>query len=65
MEGILSVLNEKGYQMLLAVTQNDPQKELEYLERICDKVGSISLNGAGNILEQLAGLTLPKESKAS
>lgn len=40
-------------------------KELEYLERICDKVGSISLNGAGNILEQLAGLTLPKESKAS
>lgn len=40
-------------------------KELEYLERICDKVGSISVNGAGNILEQLAGLTLPKESKAS
>ena len=40
-------------------------KELEYLERICDKVGSISLNGAGNILEQLAGLTLPKETKAS
>lgn len=40
-------------------------KELEYLERICDKVGSISLNGAGNILEQLAGLTLPKEMKAS
>lgn len=35
-------------------------KELEYLERICDKVGSISLNGAGNILEQLAGLALPK-----
>lgn len=35
-------------------------KELEYLERICDKVGSISLSGAGNILEQLAGLTLPK-----
>lgn len=30
-EGMLSVLNEKGYQMLLAVTQNDPQKELEYL----------------------------------
>ncbi len=40
-------------------------KELEYLERICDKVGSVSLNGAGNILEQLAGLTLPKETKAS
>ena len=30
-EGILSVLNESGYQMLLAVTQNDPRKELEYL----------------------------------
>lgn len=37
-------------------------KELEYLERICDKVGSISLNGGGNILEQLAGLALPKEA---
>ena len=40
-------------------------KELEYVERICDKVGSISLNGAGSILEQLAGLTLPREPKAS
>ncbi len=30
-EGILSVLNENGYQMLLAVTQNNPKKELEYL----------------------------------
>lgn len=40
-------------------------KELEYLERICDKVGSISLNGAGNLLEQLAGLALPRETKAS
>lgn len=38
-------------------------KEMEYLERICDKVGSISLNGAGNILEQLAGLTLPKKAE--
>lgn len=35
-------------------------KELEYLERICDKVGNITLNGGGNILEQLAGLALPK-----
>ena len=26
-EGILSVLNERGYQMVLAVTQNDPKKE--------------------------------------
>ena len=36
-------------------------KELEYLERICDRVGSISLSGAGNVLEQLAALALPKE----
>ena len=40
-------------------------KELEYLERICDKVGSISVSGGGNILEQLMGLALPKETKAS
>ena len=31
-------------------------KEMEYLERICDKVGSISLNGGKNVLEQLAEL---------
>lgn len=30
-EGILSVLNGRGYQALLAVTQNNPKKELEYL----------------------------------
>ena len=36
-EGILSVLNEKGYQMLLAVTQNNPQKELEYLDAFCGR----------------------------
>ena len=53
MEGILSVLNEKGYQMLLAVTQNDPQKELEYLERICENVGNISVNGNADLLSQL------------
>ncbi|MCI8374740.1 MAG: slipin family protein [Lachnospiraceae bacterium] len=35
-------------------------KELEYLERICDKVGSISVNGGGNLLEQLAGLVVPE-----
>ena len=35
-------------------------KELEYLERICDRVGSISLSGAGSVLEQLAALALPK-----
>ncbi len=38
-------------------------KELEYLERICDRVGSISLNGGGSVLEQLAALTLPKQEQ--
>ncbi|WP_373218109.1 LacI family DNA-binding transcriptional regulator [Ruminococcus sp. 5_1_39BFAA] len=36
-EGILSVLNVSGYQMLLAVTQNNPKKELEYLSAFNDK----------------------------
>lgn len=36
-EGILSVLNESGYQMLLAVTQNNPNKELEYLTMFREK----------------------------
>ncbi len=31
-------------------------KELEYLERICDKVGNISVSGQGGLLEQLNGL---------
>lgn len=28
-------------------------KELEFLEKICDRIGSISLTGGGNLLEQL------------
>ena len=36
-EGILSVLNETEYQMILAVTQNNPKKELEYLSSFNDK----------------------------
>ena len=36
-EGILSMLNENGYRMLLAVTQNEPEKELEYLAAFRDK----------------------------
>ncbi len=36
-EGILSALNESRYRMLLAVTQNDPEKELEYLAAFRDK----------------------------
>lgn len=31
-------------------------KELEYIERICENVGTISLNGNGNILNQLTTL---------
>jgi len=31
-------------------------KELEYLERICDKVGSISVDGSGSILKNLREL---------
>lgn len=31
-------------------------KELEYLERICDKIGTISVTGASGILEQLRQL---------
>lgn len=31
-------------------------KELEYIERICENVGSISLNGNGDMLAQLAAL---------
>ncbi len=38
-------------------------KELEYLERICDKVGSISVNGGGNILEQLSGMVVPERQR--
>lgn len=31
-------------------------KELEYIERICDNVGNINLNGNENVLAQLAGI---------
>lgn len=36
-EGILSVLNESGYRMLLAVTENNPEKELAYLHTFKEK----------------------------
>ena len=32
-------------------------KELEYLEKICEKVGDISVNGSAGILEQLGKIT--------
>lgn len=36
-EGILSALSGKDFRMLLAVTQNDPKKELEYLSALKEK----------------------------
>lgn len=33
-------------------------KEMEYLEKICDKVGNISLNGGKGVLEQLSELVV-------
>lgn len=35
-------------------------KELEYLERICDKVGSISVDGGGGVLKSLRELVTTK-----
>ncbi|MDP4142907.1 MAG: hypothetical protein Q8936_00285 [Bacillota bacterium] len=35
-------------------------KELEYLERICDKVGNISISGGNNLLSQLNELLCQK-----
>ncbi|MCU6710262.1 slipin family protein [Paenibacillus sp. J5C_2022] len=37
-------------------------KELEFLEKICDKIGHISLTGGGNLLEQLNSLLSAKEA---
>lgn len=31
-------------------------KELEYIERICEKVGNININGGSDILGQLTGM---------
>ena len=31
-------------------------KELEYVERICEKVGNININGGGDVLSQLTGM---------
>lgn len=31
-------------------------KELEYVERICENVGNINLNGSGDVLSQLTGI---------
>ena len=39
-------------------------KELEFLEKICEKIGSISLTGGGNLLEQLNSLLAKDNTKA-
>lgn len=31
-------------------------KELEFVEKICEKIGTVSLSGGGNLLEQMNGL---------
>lgn len=35
-------------------------KELEYIERICEKVGNINLNGGGDMLTQLTSVLTNK-----
>ncbi|WP_046226072.1 slipin family protein [Paenibacillus dauci] len=37
-------------------------KELEFLEKICEKIGTISLTGGGNLLEQMNALMGMKET---
>ena len=38
-------------------------KELEYIERICEKVGNINLNGGGDLLTQLSAVLGRGEKK--
>ena len=40
-------------------------KELEYVERICENVGNITLNGNGDVLSQLVGMLRSDRSKES
>lgn len=61
--GILSVLNEQGYQLLLADTQNNPERELEYLKTFHEKqvdgvifIATVFTAGHKRLLKQM---TLP------
>lgn len=61
--GIISVLNEHGYQLLLADTQNNPERELEYLKVFNEKqvdgvifIATIFTAGHKRLLKQM---TLP------
>lgn len=40
-------------------------KELEYLEKICEKIGNVSLLGGGNLLEQLNSLLAARNNEKS
>ena len=70
--GILSVINDNGYHMLLADTQSDPGKELEYLVFFNEKqvdgvilVATVFTNGHKKALKEMTvpvvivGQTLP------
>lgn len=37
-------------------------KELEYVERICEKVGNININGGSDVLSQLTGMLSSNKS---
>ncbi|MBE6638797.1 MAG: slipin family protein [Ruminococcaceae bacterium] len=39
-------------------------KELEYIERICENVGNITLNSGGDVLSQLTGILKRKDESA-
>ena len=39
-------------------------KELEYIERICENVGNITVNGSGDLLSQLTGILKRKDESA-
>lgn len=58
--GILSILNEHGYQLLLADTQNNPERELEYLKVFNEKqvdgvifIATIFTAGHKRLLKQI------------
>lgn len=61
--GILSVINDNGYQMLLADTQRDPKKELEYLvffnEKQVDGVILVATVFTSGHKKALKDLTVP------
>lgn len=61
--GILSLLNGRGYQILLADTQNDPVKELDYLslfnEKQVDGVLLIATVFTREHKKALKGMTVP------